>query len=361
MFSHFPQSAPPRSRVRLFDSDWIDFALQHWSPTFSLTRTLARIVGTRHETPDMRTLFLRPNRSFRGFTPGQHVPVRVVLGGVVHERCYSLTGDPAEPTLAITVKRQPRGTVSRWLVDAAAVGDVLEIGPAAGTFVLPDAPAAPLLFLAGGSGITPVWSLVREALRRAADADVALLYYARRSADFAFASELAGLAARHPRLRVHLLPQAPDDASAPAGRFSASQLTALVPDYAERDAFLCGPEGLMHAATRHWTDAGLAARLRREEFGPATREDPPGRVAAAVSFRRSGRTVASALPTLLAIAEEAGLRPATGCRMGICRTCTCTKVSGMVRDRVTGAIDASPGSRIRICVSEPLGPVTLDL
>jgi ferredoxin len=71
--------------------------------------------------------------------------------------------------------------------------------------------------------------------------------------------------------------------------------------------------------------------------------------------------VEGAGPTLLAIAEEAGLRPATGCRMGICRTCACTKVSGAVRDRVTGAIDSAAGSRIRLCVSEPLGPVTLDL
>jgi ferredoxin len=71
--------------------------------------------------------------------------------------------------------------------------------------------------------------------------------------------------------------------------------------------------------------------------------------------------VAGAQPTLLAIAEAAGLRPPSGCRMGICHTCTCTKVSGSVRDRVTGAIDARPGSRIRLCVSEPLGPVTLDL
>jgi ferredoxin len=65
--------------------------------------------------------------------------------------------------------------------------------------------------------------------------------------------------------------------------------------------------------------------------------------------------------TLLGIAEAAGLRPPTGCRMGICRTCTCTKVSGAVRDRITGAVDTRAGSRIRIYVSEPLGPVTLDL
>jgi ferredoxin-NADP reductase len=348
-------------KAPLVDADWIDFALQHLDATFSLTRIRARVVGKRRETGDMTTLLLRPNRHFRGFVAGQHVPVRVVLGGIVHERCYSLTGEPDDPTLAITVKRKSSGTVSPWLVDAAAVGDVVEIGQAGGDFVLPDDPAVPLLFIAGGSGITAVASLVRAALRRRGDADVVLLYYARRIADFAFADRLAALAARHTGFRLAFLPQAADGGGGAAGRFSAAQLDAWAPDHDRRDTFLCGPEGLARAVTRHWRDAGLSNRLRREAFAPAPEDDRAARVAASVSFRRSARTVESAAPTLLAIAEGAGLRPPTGCRMGICRTCACTKLSGTVRDRVTGAIDATPGSRIRICVSEPLGPVTLDL
>lgn len=348
-------------RTALVDAHWIDFALQHVVPTFSLTRTFASVVATRRETPDMTTLFLRPNRRFRGSVPGQYVPVRAVIGGVVHERCYSLTSEPHEPTLAITVKSQPSGTASRWLADAAAVGDVIEIGQAAGDFVLPADPSTPLLFIAGGSGITAVSSLVRAALRRRGDADVVLLYYARRLVDFAFANQLADLAAHHPHFRVGFLAQTPIDGCAPAGRFSAAHLATWAPDHAERDAFLCGPGGLTKAVTRHWAAAGLSHRLKREAFVLAPDDDQRDRVAASISFRRSARTVESTAPTLLAIAEGAGIRPPTGCRMGICRTCTCTKVSGTVRDRVTGAVDSAAGSRIRICVSEPLGPVTLDL
>ena len=350
-----------KPQTPLIDAHWMDFAVRHVNPTFSLTRTFARVVASRRETADMTTLVLRPNGRFRGFVPGAYVPVRVAIGGVVHERCYSVTSEPHEPTLAITVKRQPAGMVSRWVADVATVGDVIEIGQAAGDFVLPATSAAPLLFIAGGSGITAVGSLVRAALRRRGDADVVLLYYARRRVDFAFGAELADLAARHRRFRVRLLQQTRDDGCAPAGRFSAAHLAAWAPDYAKRDAFLCGPAGLTQAVTRHWADAGLAHRLRREAFVLAPEGDDAGRAAASISFRRSARTVQSTAPTLLAIAEGAGLRPPTGCRMGICRTCTCTKVSGTVRDRVTGAVDSAPGSRIRICVSEPLGPVTLDL
>jgi ferredoxin len=162
---------------------------------------------------------------------------------------------------------------------------------------------------------------------------------------------------------VHLLAQQPGDGAAPAGRFSSAQLDAFVPDHAQRETFVCGPTELVRAVSRHWRDAGLARRLHVESFAPP-RDDAGAdeeRGSVPVSFRRSARTVDGSGPTLLAIAEAAGLRPATGCRMGICRTCTCTKVAGRVRDRVTGAVDDAPGSRIRLCVSEPLGPVTLDL
>ena len=361
MFTEIGRHVLASHRTPLVDTDWIDFAVRHVAPTFSLTRTFASVVATRRETPDMTTLLLRPNRRFRGFVAGQYVPVRVVIGGVVHERCYSLTSEPHEPTLAITVKSQPSGTASRWLVDSAAIGDVIEIGPAAGEFVLPADASTPLLLIAGGSGITAVRSLVRAALRRRDDADVVLLYYARRLVDFAFANELADLAARHAGFRVAFLAQTPIDGGTPAGRFSAAHLATWAPDHAERDTFLCGPEGLTRAVTGHWTEAGLSHRLRREAFVLAPDDDQRERVTASISFRRSARTVESAAPTLLAIAEGAGIRPPTGCRMGICRTCTCTKVSGTVRDRVTGALDSAAGSRIRICVSEPLGPVTLDL
>jgi len=218
------------------------------------------------------------------------------------------------------------------------------------------------LLIAGGSGITAVRALLHAALRARHDADAILLHYARRPADFAFARELHGLASRHAGLRVHFLVQRPEDGTAPAGHFSTAHLDAWAPDHAERQTFVCGPAGLMRAVARHWADTGLSDRLRSEAFAPPPDDDgAQDREAVPVHFRRSARTVVGTQPTLLGIAEAAGLRPPTGCRMGICRTCTCTKVSGAVRDRITGAVDTKAGSRIRICVSEPLGPVTLDL
>src|SRR4029453_12107039 len=140
-----------------------------------------------------------------------------MLGGGVQERPYSPTSAPGEPTLAITVKRHTDGTVSRWLHDRAVVGDVLELGAAAGDFILPSPLPARLLFIAGGSGITAVRAVLRAALRARHDADAILLHYARRPADFAFARELHGLASRHAGLRIHSLVQRPEGGPAPPG------------------------------------------------------------------------------------------------------------------------------------------------
>jgi len=360
------------------DPYWVDFVLQHVAPTLSLTRTLARIEAVRSETPDTKTFVLRPARGRVAFVPGQSVPLRVLLGGVVHERQYSPTSAPEDPALSITVKHHPGGRVSGWLHGQARVGDVVELGSAAGGFVLPGSFPTRLLLVAGGSGITAVYAVLRAALRARHEVDAIVLDYARRPVDFAFASELRALERRHPRLRVHLLAQQPDDGSASAGHFSTAHLAAFVPDHAQRETFVCGPAGLTEAVARVWRDAGNEGRLHREDFAPArshragfgpqrddadadAADEGAARAGVAVHFRRSARTVEGTAPTLLGIAEAAGLRPATGCRMGICRTCTCTKVAGVVRDRVTGAIDDAAGSRIRLCVSEPLGPVTLDL
>ena len=344
------------------DPHWVDFVLQHFDPALSVTRTLARLEAVRVETPDTKSFVLRPATAPIAFIAGQSVPVRVVLGGVVHERQYSPTSAPGDPRLVITVKRHRDGIVSRWLHDRAAPGDVLELGAASGDFTLPAPLPARLLLIAGGSGITAVRAVLHAALRARHDPDVVLLYYARRPADFAFADALRALAHRHARLRLHFLAQQPADGTAPAGHFSAAHLDAWAADYAARHTFVCGPAGLMRAVAAHWADAGVSDRLRSEAFAPPSDDGAaPDREAVPVHFRRSSSTVALAHPTLLAIAEAAGLRPPTGCRMGICRTCTCTKLSGAVRDRVTGAVDRTAGSRIRLCVSEPLGPVTLDL
>ena len=157
----------------------LDFWLGELDRTWSVRAIRARVVDVVRETADTRTIVLRPNRRWRGHRAGQHVTVEVEVEGVRVRRCYSVSSAPGVRDLAITVKRTPGGRVSRWLHERCGIGAVLGLSAAAGDFVLP-APLPPrLLFLSGGSGVTPVMSMLRDLAARDAIADVVFVHHAR--------------------------------------------------------------------------------------------------------------------------------------------------------------------------------------
>lgn len=170
----------------------IDDLLAQLHPTWSLGRIKARVLEVAAETPDTKTFVLRANRNWPGFRPGQHVGVEVEIGGVRHQRRYSLSAAPAvDRVVAITVKRQPGGTVSNWLHDRLQIGDALTLAPPAGSFALPEPLPAGLLMLSAGSGITPLMSMLRTLVRAAAPLDLDFVHVTRRAQDAIFAAELA--------------------------------------------------------------------------------------------------------------------------------------------------------------------------
>jgi ferredoxin-NADP reductase len=196
-----------------------------------------------------------------------------------------------------------------------------------------------------------------EALKRQANLDVVVMYYANTEHDLAFAKEMVELAVKHPSLQLHYALAVTGD----AGRFSPQQLSAVCADYTDRMTYICGPQGLMGAVSNAWAERGISAQLTQELFGPAALSSDAVGNAMPITLRRSQHVLLNTQPSILESAEAAGVRPAYGCRIGICKTCSCTKVSGVVRDKITGAIDDAPNSQIRICVSEPLSPVVLDI
>jgi ferredoxin-NADP reductase len=341
----------------LNDPDALDDLLGLVDPLWSVARVRARVVRVIDETADTRTFVLYPNGHWRGFAPGQYVCVDVDIDGVRHQRTYSVSSAPGDRgTIAITVKRQPGGRVSGFLHDAVRPGDVLGLSQAAGRFVLPDPVPARVVLLSAGSGITPVMSMVRHLHARAARTDVVLVHSCRSFSDAIFGRELRARARTWPALRPHLV------FTAETGRLDGARLARLVPDWATRDGFVCGPDGFMEAVRSLWRSAGLEHRLRFESFGgaPAARRVTGG--AATVTCARSGAAFrASADRPLLVEAERAGLRPRFGCRMGICHTCVVRKVSGTVENLATGAVTSDPDTMIQLCVSAPRSDVTLAL
>jgi stearoyl-CoA 9-desaturase NADPH oxidoreductase len=333
--------------------------LQLVRPTASLTEVRARVLAVREETSDTGTWLLQPNALWRGYQAGQHVAVRTVRDGRRVQRPYSLSSAPGVGPLAITVKRQPGGLVSNHMHDTLHVGDIVTLGAAEGDFVLPAVPPARLILLSAGSGITPVMSLLRmlRKLRHAGAVD--FVHVCRSPDDLIFGNELRGLAVGCPELpglRVHL------HFSANAGRWTPADLSPAVPDWAERPTWLCGPSAFMDTVATHWTAQGAQGPLHRERFTPAWTPPQPLDAPVTVQAQRAGRRFASTgASSLLLQAEQAGLMPKHGCRIGICRSCQCIKRSGTVQNLQTGALSREPNELIRLCVSAARSDLTLDL
>lgn len=339
----------------LNDSAALNDLLAQVQPLWSLDRVKARVERVIDETADTRTFVLRPNRLWRGHRAGQHVGVEVEIDGVRHQRSYTLSAAPGTQAMAITVKRQTGGKVSNALHDRVRAGDVLTLSEARGEFVLPDATQT-LLMLSAGSGITPLMSMLRTLDARGTTLDIDFVHQCRTPADAIFAAELRELAARHTGLRLHL------HYSREQGRLDAAGVTALVPDYAQRMTLMCGPQDFMDAIDAHWQAQGLAHALRKEHFARRLASTPATTVDAQISCARSERRFDSrgAAP-LLEEAEAAGLRPQHGCRIGICHSCKCKKISGTVQNLLTGEISSEPDQMIQLCVSAARSDLTLDL
>lgn len=336
------------------------------NPLWSLREVRAKIVDVRCTAVGSVTLLLRPNGNWQGFRAGQHVAMTVDVGGVRRTRCYSLACSGHRPNglLEFTVAVEPGGLVSGYLQSAAQRGTVVRLSQAQGEFTLPDQRAGHIVLISGGSGITPVMSMLRTLCDEGFCATdgrsrVTFLHYARSPGHVAYRHELAELARLNPGLRL-LRAYTRDRGGELTGRFHPEHLPDLGSDAA---AWVCGPAGLVDAVGTHWRHAAIRAPLRTEQFtapSPAplpNRAEPHGQV----YFARSDRSVTNTGAALLEQAEAAGLTPMFGCRMGICLTCTSHKIIGTVRHRYTGELSTEPDSDIQICSAMPVGDVTVDL
>lgn len=325
-------------------------------PTWSLTAIKARVVEAVRETADARTLVLEPNRLWPGHRAGQHVLVEIEIDGRRLRRTFSLSSPPrADGLVTITVKRREGGTMSRYWNDRAAVGDIVTLGMPSGEFVLPSPQPRRIVMVSAGSGITPLMAMLRELHARDTRCEVLFVYCAHSRTDGLFVGELEAIARRRSwlNLRLHL--------TTASGRVDSGTLTRLAVEAGDAAAFVCGPEGFMEAVRRAWREAGQEDCLRFEHFGLPARADGGSEPEAVLATRSAKTFVATGGQSLLAAAEAAGLSPAYGCRIGVCHTCKCRKLSGVVENLRDGRISAEPGEMIQLCVSAARSAVTLEL
>jgi ferredoxin-NADP reductase len=321
----------------------------------------AEVTAVRHQTPKSVTLTLRANEHWRGLRAGQFVGVSVEVDGVRLSRPYSPAGSEhaRNGELELTVSTHPEGRVSRHLRDHARPGMILGLTQAQGDFVLPEEPPDRVLLISGGSGITPVMAMLRTLCEKGFDGEIGFLNYARSRELALYEPELAALARRHDGLRVARgFTRA--RRSRLSGRFAREHLPAAISRHAGAGTFVCGPPALVDAVRAVWAEDGLSEPVVETFTPPALRFDRAG-AEGRVSFSASGREVVNSGLPLLEQAEDAGLAPDHGCRMGICNTCSCHKSAGIVRNVISGATSSAGAEDIRICVSVPVGDVVLDL
>jgi ferredoxin-NADP reductase len=329
--------------------------LQSFNPLWSITRTQAKVLRIESECAGVFSLYLKPNRLFKGFKAGQHIALELDVDGKRKSRTFSISNAPqANGVIRLTIKINPNG----WASKAASQlkpGQIVGISQASGVFV-PAISEQPVLLIAAGSGITPIMSMLLHWSKQIQKPNAILLMSFRTAEHMIFSKELETLAQQWPELVIipHFSQQ--------SGHLFAEQLPTLVADYTDRMTYLCGPTGLMDGFSDWYKEHNLNQNLKKEQFGQwqfFVDED-------AESFSifhnpQQANFAALRGQSILEAAEASGLKPTNGCRRGICMTCQCKKKSGVVHNHLTNQASSDGEEWIQLCISTPLSNIQLDL
>jgi ferredoxin-NADP reductase len=336
-----------------------DDYLELINPLWSTRELRGRVQRIERETPSAVTVLIKPGWEWEGHKPGQYLRLGIEVDGVHHWRAYSLTSDPERPDgfISITPKLVEDGKVSPFLFRRVRTGTIVRLGGVEGTFVLPDPLPRRLLFISAGSGITPIMSMLRSIASQGRVEDVVHVHSARSAEGVIFARELHQLQTSHAGYRLH------ERITGEQARVTPEQLDGLCPDWREREAFVCGPAGLLEAMSARWARDGDPTRLHIEHFQPDVRVGDGERGLGGTIHFCSSKIDASSdgEQPILQAGEDAGLDLPYGCRMGICHTCVGRLRAGQVRDLRTGRVHGQPGEMLRTCINAPEGAVEIDL
>lgn len=352
-------------------------------PMFTARDLRAEVTAVHRENDQSVTLTLRPTRQWRGFAAGQFIQIGVVVDGVRHFRCFSPCNSEhrADGALELTVKAGDDGLVSAYLYRQVRPGSVVDLEQADGAFRLPAERPDDLVLISGGSGITPVLSMLRTLVDEGHRGRVAFLHYVDRPENLVHAHELRRIAATQENVTVAVsytgrgagtaeaaLPESPPDGMLEAGvledglkgRFASEHLAVAAPWFADAETYLCGPAPMMDTVRETYDRHGLGDVLHTEAF-TVSRVIPDEDAAGTVTFSASGTSADNSGETILEQAEGAGLSPEYGCRMGICFSCTAVRRSGCTRNVVSGEVDADPDQSIQLCINVPVGDVDVEV
>jgi ferredoxin-NADP reductase len=331
------------------------------------------------------------------FKPGQFLTFSLLLcaptQGAAHgqsatqtvTRCYSLSDSPEPNHYRVTIKRVPApaqppglaaGLASNYFHDQVHAGDTLQLRAPAGHFHLDTESLAPVVLIAGGIGITPMFSMLRWCAAQQPARAVHLYYGVRNSAEHAYKDILEDLARASAQLHLHVVYSRPMPQDVLArdyqhpGHVDLALLKQTLP-HGPHQFYLCGPTGLLESLVPALLQWGVApADVHFEAFGPSSVRMPaahteaataPSATALEIQFTRSGRTLqwTGKQSNLLDFAEAHGIQVESGCRSGSCGSCVTTLAGGAVDYASAPDFDLAP-QQCLLCVARPRAPLVLE-
>ena len=348
-----------------------------------------RVGSIRRETPSVKTFRLLPE-SGEGpmpftFVPGQFLNTAFWVGGARMMRSYSISSSPTQRDyVELTIRREPRGAVSRHIVDLLRVGDLVEAGGPVGKFVFDGTQSDSIVLISAGVGVTPMLSIARYLTEQSWDGEVYYVFSCSTPRDYMFADELARLEKENPKLHVAVTVSRPEgtDWKGHRGRISKEFLSESVPELTSRRIHICGPPAMMDATKTMLAELDVPPdNVKTEAFGtpkptPAaagTGAAPSGPATGpVVNFSKSGKSSKTHLDmkngdsppeqTVLELSEELGVNIDFACRVGTCGVCKVKITEGKVEQEVQDALSDEDKANdiILACQAKPTTETTVE-
>ena len=346
-----------RKEIEILSKYGIDYAEQRGQVNATVDRYHPKKLNFQvseilNETDLAKTIRLVPENGYLPpFQAGQYINVFVETQGVRSSRPYSIASPPNQRGYYdLTIKAVPDGFVSSHLLEDVKIGDRLSsTGPMGGFFHNPLSHSNEVVYLAGGSGITPMMSMIREATDRGIERQMHLFYGSRNPDDIIYRQELERLAEMHDKLTVDFVISEPEDGyQGLTGFINGKMLQERLGDLSKKTFFLCGPEAMYKFCRKELEDLNLKRKqIRVEVFGPpgdvAAQPGWPEGLAADATFQvkvSDGRTLeVSAGEPLMNGLERRNLELPAACRSGECSYCRVKLKSGKVFH--------APGTKLR--------------
>lgn len=333
-------------------SGYFEPVIQRVKPAWRQGLYRAQVLNVTKTIGSFVHITLQPQHQWKAHKAGQHIELTAELNGRLLTRIFTIASSPEQyakdKTITLVIKTNELGRFTPQLADELTINSWLNISAAQGEFVFHQTDKQiekSIVMLAGGSGITPMMSMLSEHLS-ATNSPMYLRYIAPLN-EHQFVEQLESLAKQHSHFTFDLMTRS---------EHKSQPLTLL----ANSDVYCCGPQGLMSDIETLSKEAGANFYQEHFSLAPIVNDDSAAEIDVTVTLNGNAFN-ASNQQNLLAQLESQNAPVIRGCGIGVCHQCHCTKKSGLVKNLLTGDVSDSGEQIIQLCISQPLSDLEMSI